>query len=393
MTIRPFKITYNTSKKQGLRCSILTHRGEYLLKEKKLGKKFFDKLLSYPITAFGYDIFQIQSMTWAKALGDVNLNPKFDRHDVIKALDFWIEHWVYQNKRDYILQGTVDKDFELTVRELIETREAVLKLPADTQFVRQKIRPDAGSSFEREYNLTYTDGKKYEPDPNKIIEFTENVLTGGNSSASTVDQFCYVVRKMTYKEYMDQKNKPYATGTIRYNFSNDNFRDDGARFDFGDVSIISKTFNDLSRTLSKIGAGTSADDDTVPKRQRRGLEFDALLPSQRTEGPDHLLHSNLHPGIPSSTETEINDTTWIGPGIFTMPDESPSSTGFINPESALASKRISRIDIRLRKQGELNLRPSSTKTQRIIQLGRLLGLNEQQIRDSVGLTTKSEEDD
>ena len=48
------------------------------------------------------------------------LNPKFDRTDVIKALDFWIEHWVYQNKKDYILEGTVNKDFELTVRELIE---------------------------------------------------------------------------------------------------------------------------------------------------------------------------------------------------------------------------------------------------------------------------------
>jgi hypothetical protein len=202
MTIRPLQLIYISRElteteeahnykyiKTGY-CHIRDHRGQRLVDNNKISKNFWNKLLSYPITALGYDI------EFKNELKDLP-NPKFDRTDVIKALDFWIEHWVYQNKKDYILEGTVNKDFELTVRELIETREAVLKMPADTEFVRQKIRAPI---------------KLIDSEQNDMIEFTENVLTGGNSSASTVDQFCYVVRKMTYKEYMKQNNPRVISG-------------------------------------------------------------------------------------------------------------------------------------------------------------------------------------
>ena len=209
MTIRPFKImSINSNTKLEIR----NHREERIMCIGwKLPPQFYEKLLSYPITAFGYELGIYIADKYK------NINPKFDRHDVIKALDFWIEYWVYENKKDYILEGTVDKDFELTVRELIEFREAVLKLPAKTQFVRQKIRPDTASK-------------------NNILEFTENVLQSGNNTASTVEQFCYVVRKMTYKEYMDEKliqemNRPYATGILS-DIIDRNSRDDGPRFNW-----------------------------------------------------------------------------------------------------------------------------------------------------------------
>jgi len=194
--IRPFKLIL-----AGGKYYFKDHRENLLINEPvKRDNDFFNKLFSYPITAFVYDIQFNNDKQY--------INPKFDRHDVIRALDFWIEYWVYQNKCDYILEGTVNKDFELTVRELIETREAVLKLPADTQFVRKKIRVEKKGAWGidpggKDFAATYIElGFK----DNEIVEFTENVLDSSKTGLSTVDQFCYKVVKMTYKEYMNQKN-------------------------------------------------------------------------------------------------------------------------------------------------------------------------------------------
>jgi len=226
--IRPFKLIL-----AGGKYYFKDHRENLLINEPvKRDNDFFNKLFSYPITAFVYDIQFNNDKQY--------INPKFDRHDVIRALDFWIEYWVYQNKCDYILEGTVNKDFELTVRELIETREAVLKLPADTKFVRKKIRTHQGD--DKQFNWLHGSGKWYyryqngrvdtnmrkteitkyskkygiefpkplfQPTVDQIIEFTDNVVdsSNNNTTVSTVDQFCYVVRKMTYKEYMNQKGR------------------------------------------------------------------------------------------------------------------------------------------------------------------------------------------
>ena len=254
MTLKPFKVAHNTS----LLIAIRNHRGEELIKKSiEMPKNFYKKLLSHPITAFGYEIHY-----WSD--GKKLPNPKFDKKDVIKALDFWIEYFVYQNKCDYILEGTVNSEFELHLKELIMVREAVLKMPVDTQFVRQKIRvnieEDGDFSYEKDYSYyrfeprhreVITNMSEYQIEeaekqmgkpfpktkiihkhkPDYMVEFTENVLQGGNTVASTVDQFCYVVRKMTYKEYMEQKNKPYTTGAVMYDWE-ENFRGNN-RFDFG----------------------------------------------------------------------------------------------------------------------------------------------------------------
>ena len=273
---KPFCIVYSETSRKG-KYHFFDHRNNELAIYKKIPKNFLDKLLSYPITAFGYRFVDIKEP----------INPKFDRHDVIRTLDFWIEYWVYQNKCDYILEGTVNKDFELTVRELIETREVVLKCPADTQFTRNKIRVDTskgGNNFDYEVtrndirfyyhydgdeNRVITNMNAYEistaqneigkifptkrkkslkPQWNDMIEFTENVVDSSNSSVSTVDQFCYKVVKMTYKEYInrgilylpnatqadiDQLSRAFtgAAGIFAHNFT-ENFND-GPRFNFG----------------------------------------------------------------------------------------------------------------------------------------------------------------
>jgi hypothetical protein len=358
MTLRPFKITYNTSKQHGLRHSIMNHRGEYISKERKLGNKFFDKLLSYPITAFGYDIFQVNSTTWAKALGDPTFNPKFDKKDVIKALDFWIEYFVYQNKCDYILEGTVNKDFELHLEELIRVREAVLKDPADTKYVRQKIRiSEIGTQvrFEDSFDIA----KIPELLQDIMVEFTENVLNTSNGSPfSTVDQFCYKVKTMTRKEYEDTIKKipeqsqkaansmsRIISGMIEANrmfISEENFRDQRSRFEFGGLGSIIRPDEGGRRTVPADGTNPMnwvvADSTTTPGRFRiintDGVNIaggftsrvsaelylrnvrEQFLPSEigpvpegtaafEIRGPDHLLHSNLHPGMPTEEPQAI----------------------------------------------------------------------------------------
>jgi hypothetical protein len=343
----------------------------------KIPRKFWKKLLSYPITAFGYSIGHPPEN---KELP----NPKFDRTDVIKALDFWIDHWVYQNKKDYILEGTVNKDFELTVRELIETREAVLKCPVDTKFVRQKIRVNEVKPMLEEIFTNNLDKKKH---GEQMIEFTENVLTGGNNTASTVDQFCYVVRKMTYKEYMERQYELY---TYNINFRGNN------RFDFG--TLTNRTLNTGENTIT----------DTVP------TELEAF----EIRGPDHLLHSNLHPsGIPTFEMVDREEFRLV-----------PAEFASNHPVTAVgrAGEELQTSDLIMRNENDLRwykatgpitpstlfnvlvnrenvssggvvfalphwkpIVPSGTEQEirTIIERGRLLGLNEQAIRDSIEITT------
>jgi hypothetical protein len=197
MTLRPFSIVYSENSRKG-KYHFFDHRGQELAIYKKMPKNFLDKLLSYPITAFGYRFVDLK-------LADY-INPKFDKKDVIKALDFWIEYFVYQNKCDYILENTVNKDFELHLEELIRVREAVLKEPADTKYVRQKIR--STDPYKSQNLIEAMFKSEYERDK-ELIEFTENVLETSNTPFSTVDQFCYKVKTLTRKKYEKQGKTLY----------------------------------------------------------------------------------------------------------------------------------------------------------------------------------------
>jgi hypothetical protein len=351
LTLRPFKIQSNQYKKRGTLFKIKDHRGQKTAEEIKLPKKFFDKLLSYPITAFGYDI-ELQDKTRELP------NPKFDKFQVIRALDFWIEYFVYQNKCDYILEGTVNKDFELHLEELIRVREAVLKDPADTKYVRQKIRiSEIGTQvrFEDSFDIA----KIPELLQDIMVEFTENVLNTSNGSPfSTVDQFCYKVKTMTRKEYEDTIKKipeqsqkaansmsRIISGMIEANrmfISEENFRDQRSRFEFGGLGSIIRPDEGGRRTVPADGTNPMnwvvADSTTTPGRFRiintDGVNIaggftsrvsaelylrnvrEQFLPSEigpvpegtaafEIRGPDHLLHSNLHPGMPTEEPQAI----------------------------------------------------------------------------------------
>jgi hypothetical protein len=349
MTLRPFSIIYSENSRKG-KYHFFDHRGTELAIYKKMPKNFLDKLLSYPITAFGYRFVDLK-------LADY-INPKFDKKDVIKALDFWIEYFVYQNKCDYILENTVNKDFELHLEELIRVREAVLKDPADTKYVRQKIRiSEIGTQvrFEDSFDIA----KIPELLQDIMVEFTENVLNTSNGSPfSTVDQFCYKVKTMTRKEYEDTIKKipeqsqkaansmsRIISGMIEANrmfISEENFRDQRSRFEFGGLGSIIRPDEGGRRTVPADGTNPMnwvvADSTTTPGRFRiintDGVNIaggftsrvsaelylrnvrEQFLPSEigpvpegtaafEIRGPDHLLHSNLHPGMPTEEPQAI----------------------------------------------------------------------------------------
>lgn len=244
MTLRPFKLEHMKvsgivfkNRKNGTH-HVLDHRGQTVGMGVVANKRFWNKLLSYPVTAFGYNI---------PSEYDELPNPKFDKFQVIKALDFWIEYFVYQNKCDYILEGTVSTEFELHLEELIRVREAVMKESIDTKYVRQKIRPIT------EITAIDPNGKDTGISifKKQIIEFTENVLDASNTPFSTVDQFCYKVRTMTRKEYEQQNN---------------------GIFILGKRSLTSQQINDLTDALALtghlfVGAGT------VPEDIQRAASF------------------------------------------------------------------------------------------------------------------------
>lgn len=295
--IRPLRIK-NTS---GMFCDIITHRNEKIASNIKLRRDAFDKLISYPITSFGYDLTDFKLYS----IGGVEKNPRFSKHDIIRALDFWIEHWVYQNQVESVLTGTVNVDHEITLKELILVREKIMKMAVETQFTRGRIRaePEDGRNFNFEKNgryYRYSNGKIDTnmtgderflfnkklgiefPRPKKIelpekIVFTEAVI--GDGSASTVtDPFCHKVIEITREEY-NKKSKPYAIGTVELTLAG-----------------LARDTNNFSRIMSETFARAISQAE-VPTATVRGLD-DVISSST---GPDHLFTSGLHPGIPVIT--------------------------------------------------------------------------------------------
>ncbi len=434
MTLRPFKITATNTKKKGEVYTIKTHRDEVVAKEIKLGKKAFEKLLYYPITAFGYDL-----TTYLQLKSD-NINPKFDKKDVIKALDFWIEYFVYQNKCDYILEGTVSTEFELHLEELIRVREAVLKESVDTKYVRQKIRSPIsqeelrGGGHDTNFDMIRDGIRKYykydaidnreitnmteqeiiniqqeigkmfkrkkplfQPASDQIIEFTENVLdTSNNLPFSTVDQFCYKVRIMTRKEYENYtiklfKNTPMTVSemvrSIQGSWSTS-------------FTGAARAIEDLTESI-RILEGSAG---TVPEDIQRAARFGD--PEDETSFTLHgAQHSDLIDSRGNWVNTDLsnNPNTWtavrgrnevfwrvvdsngrniatdftsiegaqtfieqaqeqfLPSEVGTVPEAIRRAATFENPDtgvtinsssSALAGKRISRVNIRVRREGE-----------------------------------------
>lgn len=160
------------------------------------------KLKRHSITAFGYD-FSISG----DGLVDRDWNPYYEKSDIIKALDFWIAHWVYQNQLDYTFMNTVNVDFEITLKELILVREKIMKMPVDTMFTRHKIRDDFKSEKSVLVNGLYM--TQYDIDIRPEVKYSEAVIGDGTGS-SVVDPFCYKVitrtREQVNKNLKDLSN-------------------------------------------------------------------------------------------------------------------------------------------------------------------------------------------
>ena len=373
--IRPFKITYYYRPDEGNEgYSIKNHRNDIVGKGKEHFN--FEKLLSYPITAFGYEVNS-----------KPDINPKFDRHDVIKALDFWIEYWVYQNKCDYILEGTVNKDFELTVRELIEMREAVLKLPVDTKFTRKKIRigPESDNknfSYQKDFSYyVYNNGRVetnmseyqikkaekekgeifpkqkplFQPAKDQIVEFTENII----SSGSAIDQFCYMVKTMSYKEYMKDKGTvTKGRGVMRLSGTTSEMRaalfhnDDGLRFDWmatgtGNPSTwrVSLQFDGIWRVVDNNGFSIASGFRTTEEAQSYINE--------------HRLPSEVNTAVPEDRDMSFNLNRMAFTEEFNLdfpeppePDRPQENFGSTENRFSFGELDFTVSDVRLRTESE-----------------------------------------
>ena len=276
--IRPLKIV-NT---RGMFCDIKNHSGEILAKNIKLSKHGIKKLMFYPITAFGYDLndFKIVSK-------GVEENPKFSKHDVIRALDFWIEHWVYQNQLEATFTDTVNVDHEITLKELILVRESIMKMPADTKFTRERIKEpnDEANNFEymdQDTGRYYHFKAKYRQVTTNMsaeqIKAAENIMKQKFPTTelpkmskkkvvftqavycedSSLDPFCHMVLELTPEEYIKYKNKPYATGQIKYNFSEElllGVQNSGGLFTnamAAAMSSVQRSMEDLAAALNNV---------------------------------------------------------------------------------------------------------------------------------------------
>lgn len=227
--IRPFTIAGSDST-GSTTYHFYNHRNDRVGKSrKKIHKDFFTKIFSHPITAFGFRVRDVDR--------DLLPNPKFDRTDVLRALDFWIEYFVHQNKIDYLLDGTVNKEFELTIREFVETREAVLKEKADTKFVRARFGDKETGHFNFElsgwryrlqnnkvetnmseseieycsqrYGIKFPKPKKFFKDNKKYVETAVDMVNFKQGVSWSSDQFCY---KVVTKEVRKSDTTPILRG-------------------------------------------------------------------------------------------------------------------------------------------------------------------------------------
>ena len=340
--------------------------------------KYFIRCINKnPITAFGYDIQGKDSKLYN--------HPHFSKHEVIRALDFWIEHWVYQNQCEAAFTDTVNVDHEITLKELILVREKVMKMPADTKFTRERIKEPITSKGAHNTNYEKVDHNgvrkfyHYDGDDDRVItnmtkaeiisaekHIGESFKKKGDTKKpklpekvvftqavycedSSLDPFCHMVLELTPEEYIKYKNKPYATGQIKYNFSEElllGVQNSGGLFTnamaaamssvqgsmedlatalngISDVNVSEpwtiideRAFNDLQDAINLVGMlpSTGADfpigapTDEISGMMDSGNHSGGGLGSiiRPQEGPDHLLHSNLHPGIPTITYVNMH---------------------------------------------------------------------------------------
>lgn len=300
------------------------HMGERLGNNIKIPKDFLDKIYSHPITAFAFKIHRNMDNKYN------DINPKFSKHDIIRALDFWIEHWVYQNQCEAAFTDTVNVDHEITLKELILVRESIMQMSADTMFTREKIKEPSAEQIRKQ----------------KKVVFTEAVYC----EDSSLDPFCHRVFELTPEEYIKYKNKPYATGTIKYNFQ-ENFTGTN-RFAFSEefllgvnqaggaifnaisaaMASVEGSMADLTDSLSRIAPITAPGGGWTtirPIREERFQTGDSIVWDNNTRRFRRATDDDSpQDRILLSTETQTEEfIRWVTTGTFVVPENTSLEIG------------------------------------------------------------------
>lgn len=221
-------------------------------KDTRLGKiKKTEPIFKHPITAIAFQFENNYSLMGIPTGKDALV---MDKRDILHALDFWINDKVLENERLLFLEDSLRDVDEIELKNLIKMRQEIDKMPSKSQFTR---------IMSNTLKYRYTKFESW------LVEFYQ--------------QISIPVSHITKKVY----------GRMQYH-EEQNFRGDGARFDFSDAmgnlageltgyfavntntedevsgmmgggrhSGSSATFggnahNDLSRILSRVGAGTDA---------------------------------------------------------------------------------------------------------------------------------------
>lgn len=336
--IRPFSIVHLTTSPKG-KYHFFDHRSNELAVYKSIPEHFFEKLLSHPITAFGYRFVDINP----------DINPRFSKHDIIRSLDFWIEHWIYENQKESVLTGTVNVDHEITLKELILVREKIMKMPVETQFTRGKIRVPEVDYSKGAHNINYEktdhngvrkfyhyDGdddrvitnmtdeeirfaekrvgesfkkkghyKKIKKLPEKIV-FTEAVFVEDSST----DPFCHKVVEMTREEY-EKKVHCYPSGIKHLN----------GLADATNIAVqdILNSFVTASESIRAAAMFSVPTPPLEPQLQIGDIViWDRESNSFRTAGIDDDISKTIR----LSTETQSPEfLRWVTTGTFVIPED------------------------------------------------------------------------
>lgn len=278
--------------------------GQYKLTK---GLKEFDykKIMNHPVLAFIYNVGD----SYTKEEKPKNT---FDKQQVLRAIDFWIGQVAYMNEVDYVMTGTVDIQDETLLRELIETRDWILKQKSTTKFCKNpfearstKSRLESFIQQNQEHQL-----KEY-CDSNRYVEWSE-AASYDEVKSRRGEPFCHRIIRMSSRKYARAYKKKWEKEsslgqlvaitsnpyTIVVNGANENFQSGGLITELYTMGLEHqpqyRRYGGLRTSEHKLGLIYSADD--ISSLQKK---LDLLGNSKsifRATGDDVVTLPDIEPG-------------------------------------------------------------------------------------------------